>query len=191
MRLLFARHGETDWNAEKKIQGSMDIELNETGIQQAHNLAEVLDGQGIECVYTSKLQRASVTARMIADKLDVPCLEKAGLEEICFGDWEGHTWYEVKCADEAKYEYWKANRRDARPPRGETYEELAKRFIAAVVEIIREDKGDTLILTHSACIQILLAEMNGTPIASMAKDYPIPNAEAIEINTLEILTKFA
>ncbi|MBQ9952493.1 MAG: histidine phosphatase family protein [Clostridia bacterium] len=191
MRLFFARHGETDWNAGKKIQGSTDIELNETGIQQAHSLAGTLDGKEIECIYTSRLTRASVTAGIIADALGIPCATKDGLEEICFGDWEGHTWYEVKCSNEEQYEHWKANRRDARPPHGETYGEMAERFVAAVIDIIHHSKGNVLILTHSACIQILLAEMNGTPIANMSKDYPVPNAEAIEIDPSTILNRFA
>lgn len=191
MRLLFARHGETNWNAEKKIQGSTDIELNEIGVQQAKKLADSLAESGVEYIYTSKLRRAQSTAQTIADALKVSCEVKEGLEEICFGDWEGHTWYEVKCSDEENYEHWKVNRRTARPPHGETYGELAKRFIEAVIEIIRLNEGNALILTHSACIQILLAEMNGTPIANMAKDYPVPNAEAIEIDPNLILEKFS
>ncbi len=191
MRLLFARHGETDWNAKKLIQGATDIELNEIGMQQAQKLADTLKGQEIKCIYTSKLKRAATTAEIVGKDLQVPCVVKEGLEEICFGEWEGLTWYEVKCKNEEKYEGWKANRRDTRPPQGETYDEMARRFISAVLEIVREDKGNVLILTHSACIQILLAEMNGTSIASMAKDYPMPNAEAIEINAEEIVNKFA
>ena len=74
MRLFFARHGETDWNAQKLIQGSTDIELNENGLAQAHALAKALAGTGIQCVYTSKLKRASVTAGIVAEALGIPCI---------------------------------------------------------------------------------------------------------------------
>lgn len=191
MRLFFARHGETDWNVRKLIQGSTDIELNECGVQQAHVLADALRELEIDRIYCSRLKRAAETAEIAAAALGVPCTVKAGLEEICMGDWEGHTWYEVKCSDEARYEHWKTNRRDARPPRGETYAELAARMIAAVLEVIREDRGNVLILTHSACIQILLAEMNRTDIASMSKDYPVSNAKVLEMDAAEILKRFA
>lgn len=187
MRLFFARHGETDWNAKKWIQGSTDIELNDQGLKQAAVLADALKGKNIACIYTSRLRRAADTAGIVAKELKIPCIVKEGLEEICMGDWEGRTWYDVKCGWEEFYEYWKSHRRIACPPNGESYDDLIRRLIAAVKDIISERKGDVLVLTHSACIQILLAEIHGTPIETMSKDYPIPNAEVIEIDPDSIL----
>jgi len=106
MHLYFARHGETDWNVKKWIQGTTDIELNQEGLNQAHALANTLEGLSISYIFTSKLMRASKTAQIVADALKIPYIETDGLQEICFGEWEGHTWYDVKCGWEELYEHW-------------------------------------------------------------------------------------
>ena len=98
MNLFFARHGETDWNRQKRIQGSADTDLNESGVAQAALLAQHLETNGIrpERIYTSRQKRALQTAQIAAETLGVACVVRDGLEEIHFGLWEGLTWGQVK-----------------------------------------------------------------------------------------------
>ena len=96
--MWFARHGETDWNAARRIQGSRDIPLNAAGRAQAETLAETVAAlaPALSRVYTSPLCRALETAQCVADRLGCPCTVLPGLREIDFGDWEGKTWAEAE-----------------------------------------------------------------------------------------------
>ena len=90
MRVLLARHGQTDWNAAGKIQGVSDVPLNERGRAQAAALAgRVLDAGAISAVYTSPLKRPRETAEIIGRRLGLVPVPVAALPELHFGDWEG------------------------------------------------------------------------------------------------------
>lgn len=85
MKIWLARHGETDWNVQRLMQGATDTELNENGLAQARRLGEQMADQGIAHVYTSRLQRASRTAQIVADRLGVPCEVRENLHETELG----------------------------------------------------------------------------------------------------------
>ena len=97
MILYFVRHGETDWNVKKKIQGKTDVPLNATGKQQAKELADMLLDRKKEGTlqvvraYTSPQLRAAQTAQEAAIALDIPCIAADGLREMDMGDWEGRS----------------------------------------------------------------------------------------------------
>ena len=93
--ILLARHGETDWNRERRFQGHADPPLNETGREQARTLAAELAGEELDAVYTSDLARANETAKIIASRLGVPVVVDAELREIDVGEWQGLTWPEA------------------------------------------------------------------------------------------------
>ena len=98
MKIYFARHGETDWNAAKRIQGTTDTELNDNGYEQASRLAEDLSAKqaNLYKIYSSKQKRAYETAKVVGDHLGIPVVKMSGLEEMDLGVWEGHTWKEVE-----------------------------------------------------------------------------------------------
>jgi broad specificity phosphatase PhoE len=83
------RHGVTDWNQDKRLQGQSDVPLNQLGVEQTNRLARNLLGQSWEVIYSSPLIRALKTARIIAEVLEIPVLESAGLSERKFGLLEG------------------------------------------------------------------------------------------------------
>ena len=102
MNFYFTRHGETEWNVKKKIQGTTDIPLDEKGIQQAKRLAETLlekqrNGElHLDRVYTSPQLRAAETARFSAEALGIDCIRLWDLREMDLGDWEGRNWDEIR-----------------------------------------------------------------------------------------------
>jgi broad specificity phosphatase PhoE len=89
--LLLVRHGETDWNAEGRLQGHTDTPLNELGRRQARTLADEVAGDGIEAVYSSDLARARETAEIVAERLGLAVVLDPDLRERDWGTWEGLT----------------------------------------------------------------------------------------------------
>ena len=90
-QILLARHGETDWNRNGRVQGHTDIPLNATGIAQAQALAERLAGEPLAAVFASDLERARVTAAAVAARHELPVSIDPDLREKNFGSWEGLT----------------------------------------------------------------------------------------------------
>lgn len=189
-QIFFARHGETEWNVLRRVQGSTDTALNGNGLRQAIDLGDALKHQGITHIYTSKMRRARQTAEIVARNLDVPVEVRDGLHELNLVDWEGHTWYQIERKWPRRFAEWSRSKRRTRPPHGETYEELLYRFIRAVTRIAREAQGNALIVTHSACMLSFQAELYRTPLENMLRDYQAPNAEAIPISAEEILKRW-
>jgi broad specificity phosphatase PhoE len=89
--LLLVRHGETDWNAEGRLQGQTDRPLNDFGRRQARRLAEQLEGEELEAIYSSDLARARETAEIVSERLGLPVELDADLREKDWGTWEGLT----------------------------------------------------------------------------------------------------
>lgn len=190
MKVWLARHGETDWNVRRLMQGTTDTELNENGLAQAARLGEAMAGKGITHVYTSHLRRANRTGQIVAERIGVPCEVREGLQETGLGEWEGQIWSDICEHSPELTQLWKSDRRNTRPPGGENCRDVLERFVPAVVRIVREAAGDVMIVTHNGTIRIFLAELYGTPLETMAADYPTPNASAIEVDAAKILERF-
>jgi probable phosphoglycerate mutase len=188
MKLLLVRHGETMWNVQKKIQGSTDIELNQNGKNQAALLGKTLKEKKINIskIYTSKQKRAKETAEIVKGYLNVECVELNGLEEMNLGLWEGKSWEDVAKEFPLEYQTWFDNRRYTRPPKGESYQDLLDRLFPALKQIIKTEKEDVLIVTHSADIMTLLSFLNDKPFSQMVENYKIYNTSIIEIDSMEI-----
>ena len=113
MNFYFIRHGETDWNVKKKIQGKTDVPLNENGLNQAKALAKELVRlqPDVMRVYTSPQKRASETARIAAEALGIRCMILDGLKEMDLGEWEGSNWDIIEETYGETYYYWNSHRR--------------------------------------------------------------------------------
>lgn len=171
MKLYFIRHGQTDWNTEGKIQGSTDTELNSTGIRQAEEMSrQVLESHiRISRIYTSRQKRALKSAQILSETLKVDYEIAEGLEEMNLGAWEGLTWDEVKAKFPVEYEEWYHNRRDTKPPKAESYQDMLNRVLASLHKIIHENEHDVAIVTHSAVIKCLQCLITDTPFQSMGR----------------------
>lgn len=98
MRLIVVRHGETEWNRNRRAQGRSDVALNDIGRQQARHTAERLARMRLDGVYASPLSRAYETGKIIADCCNIPIETADALAEMDMGKWEGLTFPEIKDA---------------------------------------------------------------------------------------------
>jgi broad specificity phosphatase PhoE len=156
--IVLVRHGETDWNRERRFQGHADPPLNDAGRHQALELAEALRGEGLSTVYTSPLQRASETARIVACELGLHAHELEALREIDVGDWQGMTVDEVRTRFPEQAEVaWRSGW-----PNGETHDELAARVLPALLELGARHAGERVLgVTHAGPIRTALAAAAG------------------------------
>jgi alpha-ribazole phosphatase len=158
MKLLFIRHGQTDWNIARRFQGQSNVPLNEFGRKQASALADRLSAQHVDAVYSSDLERAIETAKIICKSVwHSDLCPDPRLREINFGDWEGLSYSEIK----EKYPDALAERENDiyknGPPNGETLEQLSVRVQSMLDELYaRHHEQTVLIVAHGGVLQILL-----------------------------------
>lgn len=156
-RLVAIRHGETAWNAERRLQGQLDIPLNAVGERQAARLAEALRHEGLELVVASDLGRAWCTAQALALPLGLPLTPEPGLRERAFGAMEGHTYEDIESRWPEWAARWKA--RDpafAAPGGGESLRDFYARCVATVERVARAHAGQTLALVcHGGVLDCL------------------------------------
>ena len=156
--LVLVRHGETDWNRERRFQGHADMPLNDTGRLQARELADALRDEGLSAVYTSPLRRASETAAIVAGRLGLWAEELEALREIDVGDWQGLTVDEVKTRFPERVDVaWRSGW-----PNGETHEQLRSRVFPALLDLEqRHADARVLGVTHAGPIRVALAAAAG------------------------------
>src|SRR5690349_6665287 len=114
--ILLIRHGETAWNAARRLQGHLDIPLNDHGQRQAEAVARALQDTPIDAIYSSDLQRARATAQPLADAHDLALQLDAALRERCFGAFEGLIYEELEARFPVAYTQWRVRDPDARFP---------------------------------------------------------------------------
>jgi 2,3-bisphosphoglycerate-dependent phosphoglycerate mutase len=150
--LLLVRHGETDWNRDRRIQGHTDIPLNAAGLEQAQALAERLAETRLDAVYASDLARARDTAQTVADRHGIEVQVDGDLREKNFGSWEGLTDTEIgqRFPDAVR----------GRWGDGETTEQMAERAVAAVGRIRARHNGErVLVVTHGGTLRAILGHL--------------------------------
>ena len=143
MRLILARHGETEWNRQRRIMGRSDLELNERGIRQAEALARALKSEKVGDVYTSPLRRARHTADIISQYHQVEVTDLLGLRELDAGEVDGLTYDEMAAQHGEFLEKWVKDCTSVRPPGGCTLGELQEQVWAAIEEILDRERNQT------------------------------------------------
>jgi broad specificity phosphatase PhoE len=159
--LLLTRHGETDWNRDRRIQGHSDTPLNDTGREQARELARALAEVELVAAYSSDLSRARETAEIaVAGRgIDVAALEE--LRERSFGSWEGLADRDVPTHDPEEYERWRAGLGDGAHD-AEPHAELLERIRGAVDRIAAEHPaGNVLVVSHGGPLRVVHALAHG------------------------------
>jgi broad specificity phosphatase PhoE len=174
--IFLARHGESDWNHERRWQGHADRPLTQRGRQQAEALADRLEGIALDEIYSSDLQRTRDTARVIAARRGLTVEELPALREVDVGLWSGLTRDEAEDRFPEDFARWRDGGTGWRG--GETYEEMSDRVLAAVREVVRrQPNGRVLIVSHGGPIRAIHAAALGMDVHEYRRLRPVePNA---------------
>ena len=155
--IYMIRHGECAGNKENRIRGRMDFPLNENGIIQAKALAAALKDKGITKVYTGPLKRASKTAEILCDVLDVPLEVSEGFNNISIGVWENRIKAELMAEEPDRWNTWLNRPEELVIEGGETIDMVRLRATEALKRIVSEHAGETLaIVGHRGTLKPLL-----------------------------------
>jgi broad specificity phosphatase PhoE len=150
LRLYIARHGETEWNLQHRLQGWTDIPLNDTGRRQADALAQSLRGVHLDAIYSSTLSRSRETARTVAGNTGLTVTSLDGLRERNYGHFQGGP-------DSAADYVRRTNVWDDRLDDGESLDQLLARTRESLDQIRREHpSGNVLIVAHRITNQMIL-----------------------------------
>jgi 2,3-bisphosphoglycerate-dependent phosphoglycerate mutase len=157
-RILAIRHGETAWNVDTRIQGHLDIPLNETGLQQARHLGRTLAARDtLDAIYASDLSRAHTTASAIAQAVGQSVTAHTGLRERHFGEFQGRTFAEIEAELPDHAWHWRKRTPDWVPPGGgESLLMLRERIVGTVNELAARHPGQQIVLVaHGGVMDIL------------------------------------
>jgi probable phosphoglycerate mutase len=160
--IYLVRHGQTAWNKEEIFRGRTDIPLDETGLKQAELAGEYFKAMVIQGVYSSPISRAWQTAEKISrfQNLSVQPLE--GIIDMSFGNWEGHALQEIERIDPETYRQWREEPHLARLLGGDTLDDVRKRAMASLKEVIEKHPGETLVLvSHRVVNKVLICGILG------------------------------
>jgi broad specificity phosphatase PhoE len=180
MALYFVRHGETDWNAEKRFQSSTDVPLNARGVAQAHCLAAELQGRDTQfsAIRCSPLQRALVTAGIIGHALGLEPHADPRITEMPFGDWEGMLEAELAAQFGEQFTLWRESHYTTPPPGGQCLSDVAERIRPAVDELQQlSARGNVIVVAHQAIMMAIKALLTGDYSVNAARSYKQNNDE--------------
>jgi probable phosphoglycerate mutase len=178
--LLLIRHGETAWNAERRLQGHLDIALNAEGERQAAALARALANEPLDAIFSSDLQRAWQTAHAVAAPRDMPIIVDPGLRERCFGAFEGLLYDDIQSRFPDAHAAWKARAPAVRYPAGqhvaETLDEFFARVAGALARLLQDRAyRKVALVTHGGVLDCIYRMANRLDIAQ-PRDFDVFNA---------------
>jgi probable phosphoglycerate mutase len=174
-RICIIRHGETDWNVEKRIQGHTDIPLNETGRAQALAMAFNAAHQRFRAIYSSDLARARETATVLASREDLEVQLLPQLRERHFGMFQGLTAEEGAARYPTAYAHYLARNLDYDFEGGESLRRFADRVSDGIAWLERHHSGQTIaVVSHSGVLDVVYRRATGRPL-STPRDFAIPN----------------
>ncbi len=175
-RLCIVRHGETEWNAERRIQGQIDIGLNETGRRQALAAGRWLKSAGISALYASDLRRAWDTAAEIGRALGLQAEAAPELRERRYGVFEGLTYAEAARRFPEGYAAFEGRNADYAFENGESLKVMFARVTGKLSEIAARHSGQNIaVVVHGGVLDVINRFVRGNPL-EMPRDFLIPNA---------------
>ena len=177
-RITAVRHGETAWNAITRLQGQLDIDLNDLGRWQAERVGAALADSALQVIYSSDLCRAHHTAQAIARHSGIAPLDirtHPGLRERCFGRFEGLTYAQVGDLHPEEALRWKQRDPAWAPPGGESQTQVFERVHAALSTIAQAHPGAHIaIVTHGGVLDVFYRLATGQGI-SAARTWELGN----------------
>ena len=168
MKLFLVRHGETDWNIERRLQGQVDIPLNEFGRKLAVKTGMGLSNISFDVCFTSPLKRAKETAELILDGKAVPIIDDERIIEMAFADWEGKHCSKERWEVPDSFQKFFDDPANFEPaPEGESFEQVKERtgrFLEWLYVQKEYESSNVLITTHGAALAGLLNNIKGESI---------------------------
>jgi broad specificity phosphatase PhoE len=180
--IVFVRHGETEWNRERRVQGSGGPPLNDAGRDQAKGLARLLWEVPLAAVYTSALPRAKETAAYVAGPHSLNLQIDPRLNEIHHGDWEGLS--EPELPNLALYRRWREDPTCCTLPGAEPLEAVHARALAAMREIVARHPGSEgliAVVSHQVVLALLKCYVLDKPWSQI-------RSHALGVASYEVLT---
>lgn len=172
-KLILVRHGQTDWNKQNRVQGSLDIPLNDEGKKEAQNIAGELKGTKIDFLLSSPAACSMATADEIATSHSLKVKAMPELNELNHGVWQGLLLGDVKKRYKKQYNNWRLSPTSARPPRGESTSTAYDRAISAVHKIIDKNKGKNICLvSHDIILSMIKCYHEHTDLKEIWKFIP-------------------
>ena len=177
MKIYYVRHGQTDWNLARKMQGGeTERPLNETGIEQAKQARQALENVQYDLIIRSPMQRVEETVQIINENKNVPVIIDERIREIKLGKLEGHS---ITPELENKIWDYKLNYQN---PEGESLYQFEKRILEFIKEIKQKYNDKTiLIVAHGGVAKIFKSYFYGMPKSKNLNEIKINNCEILEI----------
>ncbi len=178
--IVLIRHGETAWNAERRLQGHIDIALNSEGLRQADALAAALAPEQVDAIYASDLLRAYQTAQALARLQDLPVQADPALRERCYGGFEGLLYAEIEQRFPREFAAWQSRNIDSVMPSGvreaETFRQFYQRCTGAILALAARHPGQRLALVaHGGVLECAYRAARGLSLET-PRNFPVLNA---------------
>lgn len=166
LRILWVRHGETEWNRERRIMGREEIGLNETGCRQSRFLKDSLNHVPLDAIFSSPILRARETAEILAQERDLDVIYDERIWEIDYGEWVGKTFEEVRKIPGYVPYFQRLDTPVA--PGGETLNQVRDRVMAFLDDLKAGGQNKTvLVVSHADTIKCLLMEILQIPFTNI------------------------
>ena len=181
LKLYIIRHGQTEWNTQKRLQGWNNSSLTQKGVLDAENLSQRLKDINFDYIYSSIQKRAIDTANIIRNNRKLDIIKLDGLKEIGFGKWEGMEIGEIQDKYKEEFDIY-LNRPHLYKPtqNGESYEDIFKRVKISLEEILKNKGKNVLVVSHGVTLKVLTSIIKEIPLEEM-HSLPIHRGTALNI----------
>ena len=184
MQMFIVRHGETSWNAERRIQGQSESSLNDKGRAQAAELQPWIESVGFDAVYTSSSLRTVQTAEILTQNIDLPLRKRDDIKEICLGPWEQLLWSDIEQSANSEVTNFREYPHLFNLEGAETFAQVRERGIRALQEVARQhdEQAKLLVVSHGALIATVLSGLASVCLSRLWKNPPLPNCSVSEVS---------
>jgi broad specificity phosphatase PhoE len=178
--ILLARHGETDYNAERRFQGQGDMPLNARGLEQARELAELARREPLTALYASPIRRARQTAEIVAEAIGLQPRFDPRLAEHDVGEWQDRLFDDVEREQPDEWARWQAGGEEWTFPGGESLAQQQARVIAALVEVTQRGELPALVVCHRGVIRSALCHTRNEGLSAY-HEIAVPNGALVRL----------
>jgi broad specificity phosphatase PhoE len=178
--ILLGRHGETAYNAERRFQGQGPVPLNERGLAQARELAELAAAEPLVALYASPILRARQTAEIVAERVGLEPRFDPRFAEHDVGDWQDRLFDDVARDEPEAWAHWQAGGEDWRFPGGESLAEQQERVVAGLVEVTQRGDLPALVVCHRGVIRSALCHTRSENLDAY-HEIAVPNGALVRL----------